>query len=190
MTGQSGGDPASDAGRVDVSLGSMPHAAELVLDSYRAHHRALYAFLVSAIRDPEAAADLLQESYLRLLREVRAGRVPADARAWLYRVAGNLAISRGRRRRSAERWLPWLVPHDTVSSPEADLMLREDQRHVAAQLANLPPDGRIALLMAAHGFNGAEIARALGRSDVATRSLLFRARTTLRERLEPTDMDR
>jgi len=44
--------------------------------------------------------------------------------------------------------------------------------------------------MAAHGFSGVEVARALGRSEPATRSLLFRARTTLRDHLERTDLDR
>jgi RNA polymerase sigma factor (sigma-70 family) len=190
MTDRSPVDPTPEAGPIAVSVGSRPYAGDIVLDSYRAHGAALYAFLVQATRDPDAAADLLQEAYLRLLREVRAGRAPGDARAWLYRVAGNLAISRGRRRRSAERWLPWLVRHETVDSPEADLVFREDQRRVLAQLTDLPADGRVAVLMAAHGFSGPEIAAALGRSELAARSLLFRTRSALRDRLERTEMDR
>ena len=51
-------------------------------------------------------------------------------------------------------------------------------------LAELPVDDRTALMLAAHGFSGREIAAALGRSELATRSLICRARIRLRERLE------
>jgi DNA-directed RNA polymerase specialized sigma24 family protein len=47
-------------------------------------------------------------------------------------------------------------------------------------LATLPTDARAALLMAAQGFTGREIATVLGRSEVATRTMMFRARQKLR----------
>ena len=50
-------------------------------------------------------------------------------------------------------------------------------------LAELGADARTALLMAANGFNGIEIAEAIGRSGNATRSMMCRARLQLRERL-------
>ena len=50
-------------------------------------------------------------------------------------------------------------------------------------LAALPADGRIALVMAAHGSTGQEIAAALGKSETATRTALYRARIRLREQL-------
>jgi DNA-directed RNA polymerase specialized sigma24 family protein len=54
-------------------------------------------------------------------------------------------------------------------------------------LAGLTPDARTALMLAAHGFTGHEIAEAIGRSDLATRSLLCRARLRLREQLTGTE---
>src|SRR5688500_19709847 len=78
------------------------HAA--VSMAYRDHHAALFAFLRRATRDEAAAEDLLQETFIRLLTVVREGRPPEQVRAWLYRVASNLVISRGRRSAKALHW--------------------------------------------------------------------------------------
>ena len=72
-----------------------------VVSMYEAHHAEVYAFLVRSTRDPSAAEDLLQETFLRLTTEARAGRAPEQVRAWLFRVASNLAISRARRNATA-----------------------------------------------------------------------------------------
>ena len=77
----------------------------MVVDAWTDHHQELFAFLVRTTRDPEVAEDLLQESFLRLTREIRAGRAPDNVRAWLYRVGANLAVSRGRRISAALRGL-------------------------------------------------------------------------------------
>src|SRR5512146_1256475 len=72
-------------------------ADAMVMAAWTDHHEEIYAFLVRTTRDTSVAEDLLQEAYLRLTREVRARRAPDNVRAWLYRVAANLATSRGRR---------------------------------------------------------------------------------------------
>lgn len=153
------------------------------IDAYDAHQRELYSFLLRATRDASTAEDLTQETFLRLINEMRAGRTPVNMRAWLYRVAANLVLSRGRRSRSALRWLqaqPW---HEVEASPEDGYLQREQAAMVSGGLATLSADARVALLMAAHGFSGAEIARALDRSDAATRTLLCRSRLQLRTAL-------
>ena len=53
-------------------------------------------------------------------------------------------------------------------------------RAVQDGLARLAPDARVALVMAAHGFSGREIATSLGRTETATRTLMFRAREQMR----------
>lgn len=54
---------------------------------------------------------------------------------------------------------------------------------VRAALEHLPRDARVGLLLAANGFSGREIADAIGRTELATRTLICRARMELRERL-------
>lgn len=162
---------------------------DATLAVYDAHQSELFSFLLCATRDAATAEDLLQEAFLRLIRETRRGRAPDSPRAWLYRVCANLVISHGRRRRSAERWELRNAPAEPSSSAEHDFLLREEERHLNDALVELPADARAGLLLSAHGFRGEEIAQLLGRSQLATRSLLFRARAKLRDRLRPGRSD-
>jgi len=161
-----------------------------VLLAYETHKAELFAFLVSATRDGELAADVLQESFVRLLRETETRAAPLDARAWLFRVAGNQAMSAARRRQTVRRWAPWLVSRESEASPEQEYLRREDADRVHAALARLPSDDRVALLMAAHGCPTPEIAQAVRRSELATRTLLCRARVKLRDQIERQETNR
>lgn len=156
-----------------------------VSDAYAAYQRELFAFLLHATRDPAAAEDMAQEAFLRLCRELSAGgEPPENVRAWLYRVAGNLAVSRGRRVGVARRWLSRIGgEEETFEAPEWTALRLERHERLEAALAVLPRDQRVGLLMAAHGFSGHEVAVALGRTDVSTRTMLCRARFRLRSML-------
>src|SRR6266516_6126858 len=59
--------------------------------------------LTQRTRDAEVAQDLAQEAFLRLAREIEAGRQPRDTGAWLRRVGANLAASRGRHLQVVDR---------------------------------------------------------------------------------------
>lgn len=180
--------------RVDIDVDvDVVHATmhvdgyEVVASAFEAYHAELFNFLRRSTREERAAEDLLQETYLRLTREVDAGRTPEHIRAWLYRVATNLAVSRGRRRTTAFAWMNQhgrqaLFGH--VESPESDVLAREGRSTLDAVLATLPADARTALLLSADGFSGEEIAAAIGRSHGATRTLLSRARVQVRLALE------
>jgi RNA polymerase sigma factor (sigma-70 family) len=184
-------DPAAGASAtVQVMAVTAPDTRREVLRAYEEHKGELFAFLVSVTRDGESAADLLQEAFVRLLREGDVRQAPLDARAWLFRVAGNLAVSAARRRLTIRRWAPWLAARDAEASPEQEYLRREDADRVHAALANLRADDRVGLLMAAHGCATAEIAHALGRSELATRSLLCRARIKLRDQVEQGEANR
>ena len=167
-------------------------AEAVVLAAYQAHARDLNAFARSLVRDRETAEDVVAEAYLRLVRETHAGRTPDDVRRWLYRVTANLVLSRGRRISVAQRFLGRLVDRRHGESPESrHLRLAIDPALREAVLA-LPPDARVAVVMAARGASGREIAEAIGRSEAATRTLLTRTRQRVRARLEdagytPTD---
>ena len=155
-----------------------------VMAVYDDNQRDLFNFLLATTRDRQAAEDILQESFLQLIREVRSGRAPTNGRAWLFRVAANLASSRGRRLTVAGRALARLRPADDSASPEAGYLDQEQSRELDLALGTLSLDARRAVLLAAHGFNGTEIAGMIKRSPLATRSLLWRARLELREALE------
>ena len=156
----------------------------VVADAYDAHQRELYAFALRASRDPEVAQDLVQEAFLRLMREIELRR-PENIRAWLYRVTANLVLSRGRRLTVAGRWQHLLVARETPEEPESAALRHEGTGSLETALAGLSRDARTALLLAASGFSGIEIAAAIGRTDAATRTMMCRARLQMRERLDP-----
>lgn len=186
-------DPVSAPIQPVGAVGAQRRAAvdTAVVTAWTDHHQEIYAFLVRTTRDPQSAEDLLQETYLRLTREVRAGRAPDNTRAWLYRVAGNLATSRGRRIAASFRGLVRIAtaagPARTADAPEAGYLQRESRSALLGALADLGPDARAALLLASEGFTGAEIAAAIGRTEAATRTLLCRTRLRVRQRLEPAE---
>jgi len=160
-----------------------PVAALAISTAYSQHADALRAFLTRSTRDAAAAEDLVHETFIRLLTETAEDRAPVHLRAWLFRVAANLAASRGRRQGVAARRAPELLPRGVAPSPEDELLDREAAGALQRRLAHLPDHVRAALLMSAHGFSGAEIAVRIGRSELATRSLLCRYRGRLRSRV-------
>jgi RNA polymerase sigma-70 factor, ECF subfamily len=157
--------------------------ADLIAAIYDAHQRELFSFALRSSRDREVAEDLVHESFVRLIVEIEAGRQPTNTRAWLYRVIANLAVSRARRASVAQKQLGELLDRRTEGGPEPLILEHERRSTIEAVLAELGEDARTALLMAANGFNGIEIAEVIGRSGNATRSLMCRARLQLRERL-------
>ncbi|MGH2837579.1 MAG: RNA polymerase sigma factor, partial [Thermoleophilaceae bacterium] len=173
---------AGAVGRVRVR-----DADDLVINAFEAHREEIFTFLARSTRDDAEAEDLVQETFLRLAREVRAGRTPDQVRAWLYRVAGNLAASRFRHRAVARRWLERVASlggeREAVESPEAGLLGHERFAEMERALREVSEEARVALLLAAQGFSGREIARSLGKSEVATRALMMRARLRIRSQL-------
>ena len=140
----------------------------------------LLRYLTTLTRDVAAAEDLTHDAFERLMRETREGRVPEDVGGWLHRVGHNLAMSRGRRMSVADRHRSELVVPDWAPSTESLAVAGEDQQAVGAVLEGLGDIDRRALILASHGYRGAEIARSIGRSEVATRTLLCRARAKVR----------
>lgn len=157
---------------------------ESVVGLYDEHQADLHGFALAVTRDAGAAEELVQESFLRLVREHRAGRPPEDTRAWLFRVCTNLARSRFRRRAVADRRSTLLQSEEAHESAESTVIRSERHADLRRALGSLPRDARIALMLSAEGFSGHEIALALRRNDGATRTLLWRARMDLRRLLE------
>ena len=95
---------------------------DLISTAYDSYQRELYSFALRTAHDPDVAADLVQEAFLRLVGELKAGHPPTNDRAWLYRVVSNLAVSRGRHLKVAERLLHVLRRDETVEAPESSYL--------------------------------------------------------------------
>ena len=155
-------------------------------DAYRRFATEVHGFLVRTVRDDDVAADILADAFTALLVEERGGRWPDHPRAWLYRVASNLATSRGRRLQAAarvDRALQARHEDRESASPDAEVLRRERRGDLDRALSLLGADARAALLLAAQGFDGATIAVTIGRTEAATRTLMCRSRMRLRDEL-------
>lgn len=157
--------------------------------AYEQHAPRLRAFVIAAVRDGEVADDIVQEAFLRLIVELKAARSPDNVGGWLYRTSANLIVSRGRRRSVADRMRTFLVRRDVEPSPEDHALRSERDRTLALALSKLPPDARVALLLAARGMGSAEIGLVIRRSPTATRTYICRARVRLRDELAALGMD-
>jgi DNA-directed RNA polymerase specialized sigma24 family protein len=99
-------------------------------------------------------------------------------------------MSRGRRLQvgaRVDRVLQARFRDRLSDSPDIEVLKRERQGDLDRALALLGSDARVALLLAAHGFDGATIAVTIGRTEAATRTLMCRARLRMRDELREGD---
>jgi len=165
--------------RAVSTTGSIVEAA------FDAHAPQLKAFALAAIRDEDAADDLVQETFIRFVRQVRTDRVPDNIGGWLHRVCANLITTQARRRSLFSRKKPLLLDRTVGMSAEDRVVVLDESAHLRDALGELPLDARLALLMAAAGYSPAEVGEAIGRSTNATSTYICRARVRLREILSP-----
>jgi RNA polymerase sigma-70 factor (ECF subfamily) len=149
--------------------------------------RPVFAFLERMLGSREEAQDLGQETFVRVFQQARHYRAAGCFRSWLFRIAGNLARSRLRRRRIVG-WVPFdPFRHDRASDEpgaEEQTLRGERQRAVRVALARLPERQREALVLRRyHDMSQEEIAVAMGTTVAAVESLLSRAMAALRIRL-------
>ena len=156
---------------------------DITSQAYDAHHEQLYRYVTSITRDSDLAYDVVQEAFVRLQQEVNRQREPREMRAWLFRVGRNLVIDRGRRQQLADRFTDQLRVANVGPSAEDEFLVREARHELDVILAQTSAADRTALLMAAQGYSGTEIARAVGLSHGAVRTRMTRARSRLRTRL-------
>ena len=174
---------------MDATLQHRPAASDDDVSAmYLAGRAGLERYARSLVRDPDEAADVCQEVYLRLLVECRAGRTPENPTAWMHRVAHNLIVSASRRRKTDERTVERLAqPETTIASTEETVIRRERDAALVVALARSSAADRMAMLLAAQGFRAGEIGSRIGRTELATRTLLCRARGRLRTQLVTLD---
>ena len=159
---------------------------------YRAHLRDVYSYAYYRIGNHHDAEDLTEQTFLQAWRHFERARREANGRPlrpWLIRIAHNLAANYYRDR--SRRPQTGLEDASVISSPHETAQLvesRQELREVLAGVSALPEDRREALIMRfALGMDNREIARALGRSEGATKVLIHRAVKQLQARLASDD---
>ncbi len=163
-----------DAVEVEAAL------ADEVAYLFQQHHQAIFAYLFRLLNHRETAHDLTQETFIRVLQHRHALGEIKNKRAWIYRIATNLARN-AHRRQSFLRWLPWRNAGDGRYAQTWESYLVEEQLDVERALAALSPIYRSPLLLYVRdGFDISEIADILGISEGAVRTRISRARKKLR----------
>lgn len=171
-------DPAHDRVLVAQCVAGDQSAFERLL----ARHLGAVVVTARRILDDEAEAeDVAQEAMLRLWSLAATLEVPDHGiRAWLKRVAQNLALDRVRQRRRVD---VTDTPPEIAVAPTQSRRLDEagSAARVQAAMAGLPERQRVALvLFHFEGLAQAEVARSMQVSEEAVESLLARARRTLK----------
>ena len=168
-----------------VSAGwDRDEAYRFVEELFGKHQNEIYAYLLRMLRDPELAADLTQDAFVKAYRAYDHLEKPENARAWLYQIAHRVALDNLRRHKIV-RFVP-LVGEARTTVPSAEHLVMDARLSGDLQraLERIPERQRTALLLAElHDLTGLELAAALGVSHVAARALLTRARESLRQAL-------
>ena len=174
-----------------MAAGEMEREAKARLDAdfsalYKAHLRDVYSYAYYRIGNHHDAEDLTEQTFLQAYRHFERAQRESKGRPlrpWLIRIAHNLAANyyrdRSRRPQTAIDDADALASSHTT---EALVQDRDDLARILAQVQELPDDRREALIMRfALGMDNREIARALGRTDGATKVLIHRALRQLEE---------
>jgi RNA polymerase sigma factor (sigma-70 family) len=159
---------------------ALPVDAGLVTELHELHGASLFDFARHLGLTDEQAADAVQEAFLRLWRELRAGVVIDKPLGWAYRTTYRLAMEQHRWRRQLGRLLPRLAPPRTAyAGPESS-----DQVAVWAAVDGLPPRQRHVLyLRYAADMAFDQVAAVIGISPSAARTHASRGLATLRGQL-------
>jgi RNA polymerase sigma-70 factor (ECF subfamily) len=176
-----------------LSAGNMA-AFDVLVQKYR---KPIIHFMFRMVHNEAVAEELAQEVFLRVYRSRATYRAEARFSTWLYRIATNLGVNHARDTRH-ERIAPTVYLDESDSetgttpdvadqtpSAESSLLRGERMAAIREQVMALPERQRMAVLM--HKYDGMDykqIGEVLKLSESATKSLLFRAYQTLREKLK------
>jgi RNA polymerase sigma-70 factor, ECF subfamily len=151
----------------------------------RRTHRSVYTCALRLVGNPDDAADVTQDVYLRVVRKLGGFRHEASFSTWLNRVTTNVAMSTLKRRTRRFAVEGAAVPADTRDpAPEPVALARRLERLVG----ELPEGQRqVLVLRDIYGQSTEEVANAMGLTPGAVKVRLFRARERLKAELEATE---
>ncbi|MEI9979370.1 MAG: RNA polymerase sigma factor [Edaphobacter sp.] len=167
---------------------------DFLIQKYR---KPIIHFMYRMVHNQAVAEELAQEVFLRVYRSRETYRAEARFSTWLYRIATNLGVNYARDNRH-ERMASTVyldetdaetgtTPDvaDTTPDVEAKMLRQERLNAIREHVMSLPERQRMAVLMHKYeGMDYKQIGDVLKLSESATKSLLFRAYQTLREKLK------
>lgn len=166
---------------------------EYLVGKYR---RPMLSFMYRMAHNTSIAEELVQEVFLRVYRSRETYNAEAKFSTWLYRIATNLAVNHARDTKHERPELSVNLDEpdpetgttmdlaDTTPNVEQNIIRRERLAAIRRQVENLPERQRVAVLMHKYqGMDYKQISEVLKLSESATKSLLFRAYETLRDKL-------
>jgi len=166
----------------------------------RRYQRPVFSLIYRMVRDREAAEDLAQETFIKVLNAIDTYRPEHKFSSWIFKIANNAAIDHLRRREpdvlslegapdavSIERQeATALQVSDRGESPLDELEARELGSHIESAIARLRPEYRACILLRhVEGRAYEEIATILGLPLGTVKTYIHRARAELRDILEP-----
>jgi RNA polymerase sigma-70 factor (ECF subfamily) len=191
---------AGDFGQMDdatimleLRTGNMA-GFDYLIQKYR---KPIIHFMYRMVRNQAVAEELAQEVFLRVYRSRETYRAEARFSTWLYRIATNLGVNYARdtrhERTASTVYLDEVDAEtgttpdvaDTTPGAEANLLRQERLNAIRGHVMALPERQRMAVLMHKYeGMDYKQIGDVLKLSESATKSLLFRAYQTLRDKLK------
>jgi len=185
------GEPADDErALIEAARAGDRDALAALVTRYERH---VHRFGLAMCRDAEAAREVLQDTFLAMVRSFHTFRADASLSTWLYAIAHNACVRRARRTASAPRdveSLERLTAADQATltapgpDPESAAASSEGVRALEAALRRLErPDRAVLVLRDVEGLPATDVATALGISVAAVKSRLHRARARLRAAL-------
>jgi RNA polymerase sigma-70 factor (ECF subfamily) len=169
-------------------------AFNFLIEKFR---RPLISFMYRMTHNSATAEELAQEVFLRMYRSRAGYTANAKLTTWMYRIATNLAVNHARDTKherpenvvsidesDEDTGLTVDVP-DTSLNVEQNMLRRERLAAIRQHVQDLPERQRTAVLMHKYqNMDYKQIADVLNLSESATKSLLFRAYETLRDKLK------
>ena len=169
-------------------------------DLIEKHQGAVYGTIAKMLGDPVEAQDLAQQVFVRVYRAAGSYRATAQFKTWIFTIVRNLVFNE-HRRRSRAILVPLHPPENeqvhsggsagldlpdlATKSPGEHALQREMLRKIDEAILALPEQQRLAIVLRRYDeFSYEQIAEILKTSLPATKSLLFRARETLRSALQ------
>ncbi|GMK42196.1 RNA polymerase sigma factor RpoE [Paenibacillus sp. CCS19] len=173
----------------EIKDGNVQMYAELM----RRYQRKILAFIYHMLKSAKLelmAEDLCSETFYKAYRSLHSFReLDASFSTWLYTIARNTVLSELRKQKAGsvpleESNVIPLAPPDAV--PELRLLQNERMSMVREAINNLPEKQRSALILREYEqLDYQEIASILGQTVSSVKSLLFRARASVKTQLEP-----
>jgi RNA polymerase sigma-70 factor (ECF subfamily) len=145
-------------------------------------HEPIWCYLRRLTNSDDAACDLAQDTWLKVLRGIASLREPASLRAWLFGIARRVAMDRLRRHYVRAEDADAVI--DDLAAQEADTDLETDLAALEAGVHSLPLRERETLaLFYLRELTIEQIAALLDVPQGTVKSRLFRARRLLRQSL-------